>query len=83
MFMLYQHEDKMNMQQQVVTEMKNFLKPYYMKRQITKDEYKEIMRQAVPRVYFFFWLIIFLKTFVACSIKLNTCNFQAYVFQPS
>jgi hypothetical protein len=30
--------------------MKNYLRPYYVRRQITKDEYKDIMRRAVPRV---------------------------------
>jgi len=38
------------MQQCVIDEMKDFLKPYYTRRRITKDQYKEIMRSAVTRV---------------------------------
>lgn len=45
-----QRESKANVQQQIIDEMKNYLRPYYVRRQITKDEYKDIMRRAVPRV---------------------------------
>jgi PHD and RING finger domain-containing protein 1 len=34
----------------VIEEMKTFLKPYYTRRQLTKDQYKDIMRHAVPRI---------------------------------
>ena len=34
-------------------EFKTILKPYYRSQKITKDEYKEIMRKAVPRVFYY------------------------------
>jgi len=40
------------MQQCVINEMKVFLKPYYTRRRITKEQYKEIMRSSVTRVIF-------------------------------
>jgi len=40
------------MQACVIDEMKDFLKPYYTRRRITKEQYKEIMRSAVKRVRF-------------------------------
>ena len=41
---------KLNRQERVVEEVKLAIKPYYNKGKITKDEYKEIMRKAVPKV---------------------------------
>jgi len=41
---------KFNYQVQVEEEVKNALRPYYSKRKITKDEYKDIMRKCVPKV---------------------------------
>jgi len=38
------------MQQCVIEEMKVFLKPYYVRRRITKEQYKEVMRSSVTRV---------------------------------
>lgn len=43
-------EKKCDIQEQVVCEMKEILRPLYSKRKITKEEYKEIMRQAVPKI---------------------------------
>jgi len=54
------------MQQCVISEMKVFLKPYYTRRRITKEQYKEIMRSSVTRVIF--------GTFV----KLNCAKFLFY-----
>lgn len=48
----FQYKDRQSMQQCVINEMKVFLKPYYTRRRITKEQYKEIMRSAVTRVYF-------------------------------
>lgn len=41
---------KLNRQERVVEEVKLLLKPRFNKKQINKDEYKEIMRRAVPKV---------------------------------
>ncbi|XP_039647766.1 protein SCAF11 isoform X4 [Perca fluviatilis] len=37
-------------QEKAVNEVKNAIKPYYQKKEITKDEYKEIVRKAVEKV---------------------------------
>jgi hypothetical protein len=41
---------KLNRQERVIEEVKLVLKPSYQRREITKDEYKEIMRKAVPKI---------------------------------
>ncbi|KAL3279022.1 hypothetical protein HHI36_016537 [Cryptolaemus montrouzieri] len=41
---------KLNRQERVVEEVKLVLKPYYNKKKIDKEEYKDIMRRAVPKV---------------------------------
>lgn len=41
---------KLNRQERVVEEVKLALKPYYSRREIDKEEYKEIMRKSVPKV---------------------------------
>lgn len=41
---------KLNRQERVIEEVKLVLKPHYNKKHLTKDEYKEIMRRAVPKV---------------------------------
>ncbi|XP_031626416.1 PHD and RING finger domain-containing protein 1 isoform X2 [Contarinia nasturtii] len=41
---------KLNRQERVIEEVKLVLKPHYNKKHITKDEYKEIMRRAVPKI---------------------------------
>ncbi|XP_037819834.1 uncharacterized protein LOC119609195 [Lucilia sericata] len=41
---------KLNRQERVVEEVKLVLKPRFNKKQITKDDYKEIMRRAVPKI---------------------------------
>ncbi|CAG4928640.1 unnamed protein product [Colias eurytheme] len=41
---------KLNRQERVVEEVKLVLKPHYNKKHITKDEYKQIMRRAVPKI---------------------------------
>ena len=40
----------MNRQERVVEEVKLAIKPYYAKGKIDKEDYKDIMRKAVPRV---------------------------------
>lgn len=40
----------MKRQERVVEEVKLVMKPYYSKRTITKEQYKEILRKAVPKV---------------------------------
>lgn len=41
---------KEKIQEKAVNEVKNAMKPYYQKKEITKDEYKEIVRKAVEKV---------------------------------
>ncbi|XP_056383099.1 PHD and RING finger domain-containing protein 1 isoform X2 [Hyla sarda] len=41
---------KLHMQERAVEEVKLAIKPYYQKREITKDEYKEILRKAVQKI---------------------------------
>jgi len=41
---------KLNRQERVEEEVKCVLKPYYQRKEINKDEYKNIMRKAVPKV---------------------------------
>ena len=41
---------KQNRKERVVEEVKLAIKPYYAKGKINKEQYKEIMRKAVPKV---------------------------------
>uniref|UniRef100_A0A336LMZ6 CSON005998 protein n=1 Tax=Culicoides sonorensis TaxID=179676 RepID=A0A336LMZ6_CULSO len=41
---------KLNRQERVIEEVKLVIKPHYNKKRITKEEYKEIMRKAVPKI---------------------------------
>ncbi|XP_030210291.1 protein SCAF11 isoform X1 [Gadus morhua] len=45
-----QKEKKQQIQERAVNAVKNAIKPYYQKKEITKDEYKEIVRKAVEKV---------------------------------
>ncbi|KAI1307565.1 PHD and RING finger domain-containing protein 1 [Halotydeus destructor] len=42
--------EKLHRQERAIEEVKQALKPFYGKKEITKDEYKEIMRKAVPKI---------------------------------
>ena len=42
----------------MVEEVKLVLKPHYTKKHVTKEEYKDIMRKAVPKVIFLKSLLI-------------------------
>lgn len=42
--------EKLNRQERVIEEVKLVLKPHYNKKHITKEQYKDIMRKAVPKV---------------------------------
>lgn len=48
--MFLQFLKKLNRQERVVEEVKLVLKPHYTKKHVTKEEYKDIMRKAVPKV---------------------------------
>lgn len=41
---------KLNRQERVVEEVKVVLKPHYAKRHVTKEQYKDILRRAVPKI---------------------------------
>ncbi len=50
---------KLNHQERVVEEVKLAIKPHYSAGKINKEEYKEVLRKAVPKVlkmynYYFF-----------------------------
>ncbi|XP_061577472.1 PHD and RING finger domain-containing protein 1 isoform X2 [Cololabis saira] len=45
-----QYLKKLHMQERAVEEVKLAIKPFYQKRDITKDEYKDILRKAVQKV---------------------------------
>jgi len=47
-YLKYLH--KLNRQERVIEEVKVALKPDYKSKKINKEEYKAIMRQAVPKV---------------------------------
>lgn len=53
---LLQFLKKLNRQERVVEEVKFVLKPHYNKKHVTKEEYKEILRKAVPKVIILFLL---------------------------
>lgn len=67
---------KVQIQERAVNEVKNAIKPYYQKKDITKDEYKEIVRKAVEKVcliaffkptgYFIYHLIYLFNHTVVC-----------------
>jgi PHD and RING finger domain-containing protein 1 len=42
--------EKLNRQERVIEEVKLVLKPHYNKKHITKEQYKDIMRKAVPKI---------------------------------
>lgn len=41
---------KLNRQERVVEEVKVALKPYYSRREVSKEEYKDILRKSVPKI---------------------------------
>lgn len=53
---------KLQIQERVVDEVKLAIKPFYSGKKIDKNEYKEILRKAVPKVseyfqrFFFFFI---------------------------
>lgn len=49
---------KLNRQERVVEEVKLVLKPHYNKKHVTKEQYKDILRRAVPKVSLLNALII-------------------------
>lgn len=46
---------KLHMQERAVEEVKLAIKPFYQKREVTKEEYKDILRKAVQKVGMPFW----------------------------
>ncbi len=41
---------KLSRRERVIDEVKKALRPFYSRRQITKDDYKDVLRKAVPKV---------------------------------
>lgn len=50
LFSWQQYLKKLHMQERAVEEVKLAIKPFYQRRDINKDEYKEILRKAVQKV---------------------------------
>lgn len=50
LFFVVQYMKKLHMQERAVEEVKLAIKPFYQKREITKEEYKNILRKAVQKV---------------------------------
>ena len=46
----FQYIQKLNRQERVVEEVKHVLKPHFLRKYITKDDYKEIMKKSVSKV---------------------------------
>eukprot|EP00070_Physeter_catodon_P034813 XP_028341707.1 PHD and RING finger domain-containing protein 1 isoform X5 [Physeter catodon] len=44
------NEEKLHVQERAVEEVKLAIKPFYQKREVTKDEYKDILRKAVQKI---------------------------------
>lgn len=47
---MMQHLKKLKFQEQVIEEAKSAIKPYYESREISKTEYKDILKKAVNKV---------------------------------
>lgn len=47
---LFQYLKKLHTQERAVEEVKLAIKPYYQKKEISKEEYKDILRKAVHKV---------------------------------
>lgn len=65
---------KLQIQERVVDEVKLAIKPFYSGKKIDKNEYKEILRKAVPKVSEYFQRIFFLtltKLNKAVNMKRN------------
>lgn len=64
-----QYMKKLNRQERVVEEVKLAIKPHYSKGRLSKTEYKEILRKAVPKVKM-------LKPFISsvCNKIFCTCT---------
>lgn len=50
--MFLQYLRKLHLQERVVDEVKTALKPFYSAKKVNKEQYKEILRRAVPKVRF-------------------------------
>lgn len=48
--MFLQYLRKLHLQERVVDEVKTALKPFYSAKKVNKEQYKEILRRAVPKV---------------------------------
>jgi hypothetical protein len=47
---ILQYLKKLHLQERVVEEVKMAIKPFYSGKKINKDQYKDILRKAVPKV---------------------------------
>ena len=49
-YLFMQYLKKLHLQERVVDEVKVALKPFYNRKEITKEQYKDVLRRAVPKV---------------------------------
>jgi len=54
-----QYLKKLNHQERVVDEVKLALKPHYARKKVNKEQYKEILRRAVPKVVNFLFIFLY------------------------
>lgn len=68
----FQYMKKLQIQERVVDEVKLAIKPFYSGKKIDKNEYKEILRKAVPKVSEYFQRFFFFFSLT----KLNKVNMK-------
>lgn len=70
------------MQERAIEEVKLAIKPFYQKRDITKDEYKEILRKAVQKVCNLYeWVLISVAgLWIVCSSKTHDFVLSNFAF---
>lgn len=80
---LFQYLKKLNRQERVVEEVKLVLKPHYAKKHIAKEDYKEILRRAVPKVCFPSSLSWRLEIFIFTILRAHFTNTSRLYFSAS
>lgn len=66
---------KQQIQEKAINEVKTAIKPFYQRKEITKDEYKEIVRKAVEKVNRSVWTFVD-STLIICG---PSCTSQAEI----
>lgn len=75
--LFFQYIQKLNRQERVVEEVKHVLKPHFIRKYITKDDYKEIMKKSVSKVSVLCILLLFCFSQIAANF-----NFRSVIVVP-